>query len=288
MSAQAKVMVLGATGMLGSAMVRLLAVESHLKVIPVVRASDAVALLPPQCADAAVTGLDAESPESLTRVFAADPPEIVINCVGLVKQLAGASQVLDAIPINTLLPHRLAKLCAVAGARLIHISTDCVFSGNKGNYVETDQPDATDLYGMSKWLGEVTDAHTVTLRTSIIGHELRSDHGLLEWFLSQKGMVRGYRRAIFSGLPTVELARVIRDQVIPRRDLRGLYHVSADPISKLELLQLFAAEYGVEVAIEPDDALVIDRSLDSTRFKAETSYRPERWPELVAAMRRFG
>ncbi|RYD60670.1 MAG: SDR family oxidoreductase, partial [Sphingomonadales bacterium] len=273
-----KIMVLGATGMLGSAVVRVMAEADH-DVIAVTRSNDAARYFPEGINARFVGGLDAESPENLTGFFAEHRPELVINCVGLVKQLAGANRVLDAIPINTMLPHRLERLCAVAGARLVHISTDCVFSGKKGNYLESDASDAYDLYGVSKFLGEVDTPNAITLRTSIIGPQLNSAHSLLGWFLSQSGSVKGFNRAIFSGLPTVELARVIRDHVIPRPDLTGLYHVSTAPIDKYELLQLFAAEYGRDIQIVPDDSLVIDRSLDSTRFKEATGYQPAAWPE---------
>jgi len=176
----------------------------------------------------------------------------------------------------------------LAGARLIHISTDCVFAGTKGLYREQDTPDARDLYGLSKLLGEVDDEHAVTLRTSIIGPELEGAHGLLGWFLAQKGRVRGFSRAVFSGVPTVELARVIRDFVIPHPELRGVHHVSAAPINKYDLLVLFAKVYALEIEIEPNAELVIDRSLDSTAFRKLTGYVPPEWPQLVQAMRHFG
>ncbi len=284
-----KVMVLGATGMLGNATVRVLAEESDHEVIAAARSWDAARKFPPGTRATFVGGLDAENPETLTTLMAAHRPDVVINCVGVIKQLASANSVLGSVPINALLPHRLERLCALGNARLIHMSTDCVFTGDKGNYIETDKTDAYDLYGQSKLWGEVKDSpHAITLRTSIIGHELGSSNGLLGWFLAQSGTIKGFSRAIFSGLPTVELARVIRDHVLPRPDLNGLYHVSTAPIAKLDLVRLFAAEYQRDVTIVPDDALVIDRSLDSSRFKAATGYVPAPWPEQVAAMRRFG
>jgi dTDP-4-dehydrorhamnose reductase len=186
-----------------------------------------------------------------------------------------------------MLPHRLARLCALAGARLVHISTDCVFNGRAGNYRESDISDAEDLYGKSKFIGEVAYPHAITLRTSIIGHELASAHGLVGWFLQQRGKVNGYRRAIFSGLPTVELARVIRSVILPRPDLSGLYHVASTPISKLELLQLVASAYGTSVEIEPDDRVAIDRSLNADRFREATGYVAPPWPVLVGQMQEF-
>jgi dTDP-4-dehydrorhamnose reductase len=209
---------------------------------------------------------------------------MVINCVGLIKQLAGADDPLLAIPLNSLLPHRVARLCDMAGARLVHISTDCVFSGEKGAYQETDYTDARDLYGMSKLLGEVHYPHSVTLRTSIIGHALEGANGLIDWFLAQQQRCRGYTRAIFSGLPTVVLARLVRDVIIPDSSLHGLYHVAADPISKYELFKQVAGIYGKTIEITPDDTLVIDRSLNAGRFQAATGYTAPGWPELVKTM----
>ncbi len=284
-----KIVVLGATGMLGNAVVRVMAEDAELDVVAVSRSPGAGRLFstPPRATFAA--GFDAESEVALIELFDRHRPDVVVNCVGVVKQLAGAQRVLDAVPINALLPHRLARMCGLTGARLIHVSTDCVFDGRRGNYAESDAPNALDLYGSSKRWGEVIDQpHAITLRTSIIGHELTSAHSLLCWFLAQRGSVRGFSRAIFSGLPTVELARVTRDLVLSRADLSGLYHVSSAPIDKLTLLQLFAAEYGHDVTIVPDDALVIDRSLNSTRFADATGYRVPAWPELVARMRQFG
>lgn len=282
-----KIMILGATGMLGSAMVRVISGASEHEVIALSRASEARQWFPADIRARFFGGLDVDNYENLARAFADHRPDVVINCIGIVKQLAAASDVLSSVPINSLLPHRLAQLCGMVGARLVHFSTDCVFSGNSGNYVESDTPDAKDLYGMSKQWGEVHDPHTITLRTSIIGPELNSSRGLLGWFLSQSGSVLGYRRAIFSGLPTVELSRIVRDLILPRADLSGLYHVSTHAIDKDSLLRLFAAAYGKDIEIVADDSLVIDRSLNSERFRAATGYSPPDWPTLVADMCRF-
>jgi dTDP-4-dehydrorhamnose reductase len=192
-----------------------------------------------------------------------------------------------ALPINAMLPHRLARLCALAGARLVHVSTDCVFNGKRGGYRESDTSDAEDLYGKSKYIGEVTMPHTITLRTSIIGHELNSAHGLVGWMLAQEGRIKGYRKAVFSGLPTVELSCIVRDIVLPTDQLSGLYHVAAAPIAKFDLLKLVAAAYGKSITIEPDDAVVIDRSLNADRFREATGYVAPAWPALVEKMKEF-
>lgn len=274
--------------MLGNAALRLFSQSEGFSVAGTVRSGRAARLLPPPMRSLLIEGVDVEQFDSLARGIDQARPDVVINCIGVVKQLAGADDPLTALPVNALLPHRLARLCSLAGARLVHVSTDCVFSGSKGGYVESDFPDADDLYGRSKYLGELDYPHAVTLRTSIIGHELEGARSLLCWFLAQSGSVRGYTRAVFSGLPTVELARVVRDFVLPNPELRGLYHVSAAPINKYDLLQLVAKAYAKPIDIAPYDQPVIDRSLNSARFQAATGYTPPAWPELVHRMHAFG
>jgi len=282
-----KILILGASGMLGSAMLRILAEDVAHDVFGTARSSLVRRHFPVPLAEKIICGVDVENIDSLTRLLGELRPQLIVNCIGLVKQLSKADDPLQALPINALLPHRLARLCTLFGARLIHISTDCVFDGCKGSYRETDHANADDLYGRSKYLGEVTYPHTITLRTSIIGHELDRSRALVNWFLAQEGRVKGYRRAIFSGLPTVELARIVRDIVLPRADLSGLYHVSSAPINKYELLKLVAETYRKVIDIEPDDKVVIDRSLDASLFHAATGYIAPEWPDLVARMHDF-
>lgn len=282
-----KILILGVTGMLGNAMYRLLSESHEISAYGTARGESAKRYFSKKLAGNILCGVDIGDQDSLTAVLARVRPEVVINCIGLVKQLADANDPLVAVPINTLLPHRLARLCALAGARLIHVSTDCVFSGTRGNYLETDFPDAYDLYGRSKFLGEVDYPNAITLRTSIIGHELAGSRSLVGWFLAQKGAVKGFSKALFSGLPTVELARIVRDFVLPNPALTGLYHVAANPISKLELLRLVAEAYEKEIEIIPNDDLVIDRSLNPVKFQAATGYVAPEWPELVRRMAEF-
>ncbi len=280
-----KILVLGVTGMLGNAVFRVFAADAEHEVWGTLRSGAALRYFPQQSHAHLLTGVDVLDQDALVAVLAKVRPNVVINCVGLIKQLADAKDPLTALPINAMLPHRLARLCALAGARLIHISTDCVFSGRKGAYLESDLSDAEDLYGKSKYIGELHDQpNAITLRTSIIGHEIGSNYALVDWFLSQKGSVKGFSRAIFSGLPTVELARIMKDFVVPLPQLNGLYHVAAEPVAKLDLLSLVAAQYGNEIEIEPDDALVIDRSLDGSRFREATGYVAPAWPELIRRM----
>ncbi|EGO65881.1 dTDP-4-dehydrorhamnose reductase [Acetonema longum DSM 6540] len=272
--------------MLGHTLFRFLSEEAaDLDVYTSVRSEHELSRwLPPDRMKKVYGNVDVQQPESLVNVFAAVKPDILVNCIGIIKQVPEAKDPLTAIAMNALLPHRVALLCAAAGARMIHISTDCVFNGEKGGYIEQDIANADDLYGRTKYLGEVAYSHCITLRTSIIGHELKGKRGLLEWFLAQKETVRGFRKAIYSGFPTIELSRIIRDYIIPRPELTGLYHLSADPISKYDLLQLINAQYETSLIIEPEDNTRLDRSLDSAAFRALTGYKPPAWPELIHAM----
>lgn len=283
-----KILILGASGMLGNALLRYFSTETTHDVLGTVRSMRSIGMLPVEVRDRVVEAGDVEDVDALVRMFNEHRPSVVVNCVGLVKQLSAAKNPLAAIPINAVLPHRLSELCAMVGARFIHLSTDCVFSGQKGLYVEGDLPDATDVYGRTKLLGEVDYPYALTLRTSIIGHELVGNHSLINWFLSQHGSVRGFSRAVFSGLPTVEIARIIDKYVLPRSDLFGLYHLSAEPIDKFSLLKLVAEAYGKVVEVKEDPSLIIDRSLDSTRFRTATGFQPDDWPTLIRRMRDFG
>lgn len=280
-------LVLGASGMLGNAMFRLLSMSPDKDIYGTVRRDNARSFFQDSSAGNIISGVDVESDEALNGVINQVKPDVVINCIGLVKQLEDAGNPVLAISINALLPHRLAAICAQHDARLIHFSTDCVFSGSKGNYVESDSPDAQDLYGRTKLLGEVDYPHAITLRTSIIGHEINSTHGLINWFLSQEGEVMGYTHAVFSGLPTCELARVVNEFVLPMPELHGVYHVAAAPVAKFDLLTLVNQQYGKNLLIHPSDTLKINRSLNADRFNEVTGYSAPAWPQLVASMHAF-
>lgn len=280
-----RVLVLGANGLLGNAVFRVLGEKENWEVFGTIRSGEMKKFFSPTRAERLVIGCDVENGDALVKVFGELRPDVVINCISLAKQLLKSGDPLLMIPIYSLLPHRLAGLCNLARARLVHISTDGVFSGAKGGYTEDDLPDATDLYGIAKHLGEVHYPHTITLRTSIIGHELRGASGLIDWFLSQSGTCKGYTRVIYSGLPTVILARIIRDVVIPRRNMSGLYHVAARPITKYALLKLVADVYGKAIDVIKDDSLIMDRSLNASRFESATGFMAPDWPELINAMR---
>ncbi len=228
------------------------------------------------------SGIELGSTELLAEVMKDFRPEVIVNAAGFVKQKAESKDSIPSLEINSLLPHRLALLCEQTSSRLIHMSTDGVFSGKKGGYRESDPSDAEDLYGKSKFLGEVHEPHCLTLRTSIIGRELRHKTGLLEWFLSQKGKIKGFRRAIYSGFTTIVMARFIERIISRHARLSGLWHVASEPISKYDLLCMLKDKLGrQDVEIEPDGTHVCDRSLDATRFLKETNYKPPAWSTML-------
>lgn len=282
-----RVLVLGANGMIGSTVMRVLSEKSDWNVFGTIRDRATKELFSNEIRKNLIDGIDVEKTDLLEKALNKIKPNVVINCAGMTKHKPNADEPLASIPINTLMPHYLANLCKFIDARLIHVSTDCVFSGEKGGYVESDFADARDVYGKSKSLGEVFQSNTITLRTSTIGHELQTKYGLLDWFLSQEDTCKGYTRAIFSGLPTVVFAEIIRDVVIPHNELNGLYHVSAEAINKYELLKLIAEIYGKDIRIEPSEDLVIDRSLNSDKFKLATGYSSPDWRSLIKSMHSY-
>ena len=223
--------------------------------------------------------------DQVTRSLASIQPDLVINCIGLIKQMGHlARDPLFSISLNSMLPHRISMICRAAKIRMIHISTDCVFSGKKGNYVESDSSDAEELYGRTKFLGEVTYPHCVTLRTSIIGREIKTNLGLIEWFLAQSGSIQGYKKAIYTGFTTDEISRIFLNTIIPNPSLSGLYHVSSDPISKFDLLDLVRKAFNRTIDISPNEEFFCDRSLVSTHFRRLTGYQPPSWENMVNEM----
>ena len=228
---------------------------------------------------------DITDDESLGHALDQAKPDAVINCVGLIKQRDEASDEALAMRVNAEFPHRLAKRCSETGARLIHFSTDCVFAGTKGGYTENDPPDATDLYGQSKHRGEVADAYCVTLRTSVIGHELATNLALLDWFLSKRGQaISGFTKAIYSGFTTLEMARIVDRILTQHPALSGVWHVASNPISKFALLQLCREKFAWEGVIEPNDEFVCDRSLNADRFNQATGYTPPSWEAMISEL----
>ena len=231
--------------------------------------------------------VSADDSDSVSRAIDTVRPAVVVNCIGIVKQAEAARDPLVSIEVNSLFPHRLARLCQSKGIRLIHISTDCVFSGRKGNYSENDLSDAEDLYGKTKFLGEVCGEGCFTIRTSMIGRELETSYGLIEWLLNQEGKtVSGYKRAIFSGFTTKALAQIIAQVINEYPAMHGVWHVASEPISKFELLSLVKQMYGLDVLIKPDDVVVCNRSLSAERFREATGFRPPPWREMIQQMYR--
>jgi len=230
-------------------------------------------------------GVETTDFDSIVRAVGKLKPDALINCIGVIKQLATAKDPIISLSVNSIFPHRLADLCQVGGIRLVHISTDCVFSGRKGMYSEGDTSDASDLYGRSKSLGEVDRPGCLTIRSSIIGRELKTANGLIDWFLTQRGnTVPGFQRAIYTGFTTQMMARIIADVLERHPDLHGVWQVSSDPISKYDLLGLVNKTYGLGIKIQPNTDFKCDRSLDSTRFRTATGFRPPTWPEMIHEM----
>ena len=227
-------------------------------------------------------GIDVRSFGLLAEVFAEFQPDAVINAVGIVKQRSSSKESIPSIELNALLPHKLTLLCKMAGARLVHMGTDCVFSGKKGNYVESDMPDATDLYGRTKLLGELSDSHCVTLRTSIIGLELARKKSLVEWYLAQRGEIKGFKKAIYSGFTTIEMARIIEFVLLDCPSLHGVWHAAPKPINKYDLLNMLTKALARnDIVLKPEVDFVCDRSLLADAFIKETGYRPPEWEAMI-------
>ena len=229
--------------------------------------------------------LDIENIISVEKAFQKVRPTVVINAIGIIKQLPTAKNVIQTLRVNSIFPHQLAELAHKYDARLITISTDCVFDGVKGAYTEEDLPNAQDLYGKSKNLGEITGENCLTLRTSIIGRELNTEHSLVEWFLSNEGKsVKGFVNAVYTGFPTIVIADILADLIKNHTSLEGLYHVSSEPINKFELLKLVRDAYRAKIKIEPFEDFRIDRSLNSDKFRRETGFAPLEWRTMIERM----
>jgi dTDP-4-dehydrorhamnose reductase len=280
-----KILVLGAGGMIGSAMFRVLGSYNEYSVWGSIRNKKCIKMFSNREQKNIVLAEDLLRAYNINKILSELKPQIVINCVGLTKHQPGSNNPQISLPINALFPHELADLCSLIGARVIHISTDCVFSGMDGPYTEEAQLDAMDMYGKSKYLGELNRKNTITLRTSTVGHEYLTEHGLLEWFLAQMKNCKGYANAVFSGLTNIEFAKVVAEYVIHEEDMTGIYHVGGEAINKFELLKLFASVYEKNIDITRDETFVINRSLISDKFNDLTGYKVSKWEDMVKAMR---
>jgi len=282
-----KVLILGSTGLLGSTILKYFSIKSNFKCFGTIRKSSDKKKLK-YINKVKLYKVDFDKSRSLRKVFSMIKPNLVINCIGVVKQVLNNNMNSEIIRVNSFLPHYLSELANENNEiRFIHFSTDCVFSGLKGRYLESDVTDAKDIYGVSKMLGEVDKSNTLTLRTSIIGQELQTNYSLLNWFLSQKKQIKGYKNAIFSGLTAPEIARVIHNYVIPNKKIRGIYHLSGKPISKYDLLYILKKIYKKKIKIVPDLKIKINRSLNSNLFQKATGYKPPTWNKLIEEMYEF-
>lgn len=280
-----KILILGITGMLGHTLFKEMNKNEDFEVFGTTRSKSGLngyftsdELLKIR------DNVDANNFETVIRAIASVQPTIIINCIGIIKQLPISKDPLTAITVNAQLPHRLSLVTRTAKARLIHISTDCVFDGKKGNYTEEDFSTAEDIYGKTKYLGEVQYPHCITLRTSIIGHELKTNYSLVDWFMSQEGEINGFTKALYSGFPTIEIVNIISNYVIPNKKLSGLYHVSSDTISKYDLLCIMKDVYKKDIKINEFNDFILDRSMNSDKFKNVTGYKPPTWIKLVENM----
>jgi dTDP-4-dehydrorhamnose reductase len=281
-----KVLILGAAGMLGHKLAQ--RYRDDYEVWVTVRSSYAgYARYGIFDSKNTIGGVDILNIDNAVSVIGDIKPGVVINCIGIIKQLKEAEDPILSLKINSLLPHQLANICRAAGARFFHISTDCVFDGKKGMYTEGDFSNATDLYGRTKYLGEVNRSGCLTLRTSIIGRELNTANGLVEWFLSNSGKkVRGFKKAIYTGFTTIALADIIKNIIDNLPDLSGLYQVSSEPIDKFSLLNIIKDKFKLDIEIEPETKTSIDRSLDSSKFRKTTCFTPLSWEEMIEEMAR--
>jgi dTDP-4-dehydrorhamnose reductase len=287
-SMQKRLLILGVTGMLGHTLFREYSkLPECYRVYGTARnGNELQRYFTSESLKSVLMDIDINSFDSIVAALNEVRPDVVMNCVGMIKQRSAVENPLVAIPVNALFPHRLAAICKLIGARMIHLSTDCVFSGRRGNYCEDDLPDPVDMYGRSKLLGEVDAPHCLTVRTSIIGRELHSQLGLLEWFLSQHGQcVKGYTRAIYTGFTTLVMADILRRIIDDFPELHGIWHISSEPISKYALLNLVNQIFQAGITVEPDDSVVCDRSLDSARFRKAASYTPPTWSEMMTQMK---
>ena len=284
-----KLLILGANGLLGNTLSKYFFEKNNYETYGFLRDSSKLKFFKRKYISRLIIIQDVLYINDLRRKIKKLMPDVIINCIGQTNKIPGENlnNIEKYISLNSLFPFRLKEICAEIKSRLIHFSSDCVFSGEKGLYSEKDNPDPTDIYGKSKLLGELDNENIITIRKSVIGHELDSKKGLLEWFLNHEGIVEGYKEAIFSGLTVLELARIIDMYILPKKDIKGIIHLSGDPISKYDLLKIIANQYNKIIKIEPNQDIKIDRSLNSDYFKNLTGYKSEPWPLLVKSMDEF-
>lgn len=279
-----RILVLGGTGMIGHRMWATLNLLGH-DVYATCRAKEITQFLkiPGISSEKCFLNTDVLDYEKLSSIITEVNPEIVLNCVGIVKQLEASKNHILSIELNSLFPHKLAEICKKNRTRMIQFSTDCVFSGQKGNYSEDDSLDVEDLYGRSKILGEVTNQdHILTIRTSTIGREINPHGGLVEWFLSQNGgTIKGFSNALYSGLPTHSLAKHIDKYILQNDNLSGLYHVASESIDKYQLLTLVKETLDLDINIIKEENFIMKRDLNSDKFHEQTGAVAPKWKDII-------
>jgi dTDP-4-dehydrorhamnose reductase len=278
-----RIIILGASGMLGHVLMRFFSQNND--VIGTTREKIPYGIrkrLMPN--SKVIDGISVNRFDRISSLVSEWKPDAVINCIGIVKQLEGCIGTDEFIEVNALFPHKVAKLCEADSIKLVHISTDCVFSGQRGNYIESDVADAMDIYGKTKYLGEIAGNNIMTIRTSMVGREISSSHGIVEWLISNKGgRVKGFGHSYFSGFTTNELAKIL-NAIIRRPEIGGLWHLSADPISKFDLLCLLNQKLKLDITIDLDETTKCDRTLNGTRFEEEFNYHPPKWCKMVSEL----
>ena len=284
-----KILILGSNGLVGNTITRYFFEKENYQTIAILRDYSKLKLFQKKFHQKFLVIENILDYEKTKKIIKSVKPDILINCLGITNKeiTINPKQIEKFIIINSLFPHWLQRLCSNIGARLIHFSTDCIFSGKKGFYSEKDIPDPPDIYGRSKLLGELNYENTLTIRKSVIGHELETKKGLLEWFLAQNNYVQGYKNVIFSGITVLELARLIDTYIIPRSDLKGILNISGQSISKFDLLKILANVYNKSIEIIPNESMNINRTLNGSQFNKLTGYRISPWSSLVKSMYEF-
>ena len=276
------VLILGASGMLGHMLVRVF--SPHHRVIGTTSSQyNSGSLLAKLLdRDSWIGGIDVRSLNRVDELVREIQPDVVINCVGVIKQKMESSNITDAITINSLFPHHLASLCESQNCRLIHFSTDCVFDGAPGIKKVSDTPNATDIYGTTKRLGEVDYGDPITIRSSIVGAQIVGNESLFQWAISQKGKsIKGFTGALYSGLTTMTMSKVILEIVDNFPQLSGIQQIASEAITKHDLLRKLNAALGLNLDICADNTIIYDRTLDGSEFVEQTGVRIPTWDEMI-------
>lgn len=281
-----RILILGGTGMLGHNLWRYFSFRFPHTYTTIRKNSKSLENTKLFKSDNVIHSVDVFDFSSLTGVMKCLKPDVILNCIGITKRRDEANLAVDTITINSLFPHKLVEWGKAHSALVVNFSTDCVFDGKRGNYSENDTPNATDLYGKTKALGEIYGENALTIRSSFIGMELEKGSELFEWFLSQKGSVKGFTNAIYSGLTVNELCRVVENILVNYPKTTGLYNVSSNPINKYDLLSLIKHKMNLPIEIVPFENNFCDRSIDSTKFRTEFKYSPPTWDAMIEELSR--